>query len=90
MKKIKIEICTGTACYLMGSGELIELLENLPESFKEHIDLKGTACQGFCRAGSRPPFVSINGTITGEMNSAQLLATITDFFSESQTGGYSC
>ena len=33
MEKIKVEICCGTACYLLGAAKLMNIEEELPENF---------------------------------------------------------
>ncbi len=82
MNKMELEICTGTTCYLLGAADILDMVETLPESLKERIDLKGVACQDFCKSGSKPPFVKINGIVMGEMTSERLLATLENTLGE--------
>ena len=35
MEKIKVSICTGTACFVMGASEMMLLEDELPDSLKE-------------------------------------------------------
>ncbi|MDR2754415.1 MAG: (2Fe-2S) ferredoxin domain-containing protein [Planctomycetaceae bacterium] len=60
--KIKVEICLGTTCYLMGASELAELEQSLPENLTGKIDVVGSACLGAChdRNYGGAPFVRIN------------------------------
>jgi len=60
MGKLKIEICVGTACHIMGAHELIELLENFPGWIREKIDYKLSACFGMCHEKMNPPIVKVN------------------------------
>ncbi|MFW5787115.1 MAG: NAD(P)H-dependent oxidoreductase subunit E [Halanaerobiales bacterium] len=44
MKKISVKICVGTPCHLMGSAQLQELVENLPENVKNKFDFALVNC----------------------------------------------
>ena len=48
MRKIQVEICTGTACFVMGASELMLLEEKLPESLKDKVEITGSTCMGNC------------------------------------------
>jgi NADH:ubiquinone oxidoreductase subunit E len=61
--KIKIEICLGTTCHVMGASELIGLEQLLPPELRNDVEVVGNACLDAChnrRYGSAP-FVRING-----------------------------
>jgi NADH:ubiquinone oxidoreductase subunit E len=81
-KKIKVSICTGTACFVMGASEIMLLEEKIPDSIKQHIDLQieGLTCMGNCKnhANGKPPFVKINDELISEAN----LVTVLDKISE--------
>ena len=38
MKKIKVSICTGTACFVMGASEIMLLEEELSPELKEIVE----------------------------------------------------
>ena len=40
MEKIKVEICCGTACYLLGAAKLMNIEEELPENLKDKVDIE--------------------------------------------------
>lgn len=64
MEKVKVEICCGTACYLLGAARLMDLEANLPEELKDKVEFEAKACLGMCnddRLGGAP-YVRINGT----------------------------
>lgn len=66
MEKVKVEICCGTACYLLGATRLMDLESNLPEELKGKVEFEAKACLGMCnddRLGGAP-YVRINGTET--------------------------
>jgi NADH:ubiquinone oxidoreductase subunit E len=62
MQKVKIEVCCGTACYLLGAANLMKLEDNLPENLKGRIDVQARPCLELCErdnlAGA--PYVRIN------------------------------
>lgn len=45
-----IQICVGSSCYLKGSGDIAELLENAVKEYhlEDRIVLKGSFCIGKC------------------------------------------
>ena len=46
--KIKVEICLGTTCYVLGSFRLSALEEQLPPEFKDRVEVVGCACLDVC------------------------------------------
>jgi NADH:ubiquinone oxidoreductase subunit E len=64
-EKIKVIICAGTACYVMGTSDILLLGDHLPRAVLDHVDIDGAPCLGMCRDGAKgkAPFVSINGEI---------------------------
>jgi NADH:ubiquinone oxidoreductase subunit E len=64
MKKVKIEVCCGTACYLLGAANLMELEDKLPEGLKELVDIQASPCLELCERDNLggAPYVRINGT----------------------------
>ncbi|MCQ2392076.1 MAG: hypothetical protein MJ240_11695 [Kiritimatiellae bacterium] len=64
MDKVKVEICCGTACYLLGAVHLMELEAQLPPEMRERVAFEAKSCLGQCendRLGGAP-FVRFNGT----------------------------
>ena len=61
--KIKVEICLGTTCYVLGSFRLSALEEQLPPELKDRVEVVGCACLDVChdRNYGNAPFVRING-----------------------------
>jgi NADH:ubiquinone oxidoreductase 24 kD subunit len=64
MQKIKVTVCAGTTCHVMGGGHLYDLEEALPLEWRYRVDIQGVRCLGYCNEQDRhgkPPFVLING-----------------------------
>ena len=60
--KIKVEICLGTTCSVLGSFRLSALEEQLPPELKDRVEVVGCACLDVChdRNYGNAPFVRIN------------------------------
>jgi len=73
MKKHKVDICTGTTCFVMGGSELLLLEEQLPDDLKNVTEINGSPCIGICKhadygkaQADHAPFVQIDGEIIDE------------------------
>lgn len=64
MEKINIEICCGTACYLLGAVKLMELEKRIPDDLKGKIEFEAKTCLGQCENDQLggAPFVRFNHT----------------------------
>ena len=49
MKKIKVSICTGTACFVMGASEIMLLEEKLSDELKDMVEVEGITCFEKCK-----------------------------------------
>ncbi|MEG1498443.1 MAG: NAD(P)H-dependent oxidoreductase subunit E [Bacteroidales bacterium] len=78
MKKILIEICVGTSCYVMGASELMLIEEHLSPLQKEKVEVKGTTCLDVCqnKENGHAPFVRVDGDVYANMNVERLLHVI--------------
>ena len=63
MDKVKVEICCGTACYLLGSVHLMELEAQLPAEMRGRVVFEAKPCLGQCENDKLggAPFVRFNG-----------------------------
>ncbi len=69
MEKIKVTICCGTYCHVMGGAEVQLLDELIPPEMARHLDIRYSSCLGYCKEGyGNPPFVKINGKYMSESN----------------------
>lgn len=78
MKKIKLEICQGTSCHLLGAQELLEALETLPDRRREAIDIQKVDCLKSCRQG---PNIRIDGVTVSGLTADRLLGLLEEKFS---------
>jgi len=74
-QKIKVVVCSGTACYVMGSSEILLLEEHLSAEQKELVEIEGTNCLGFCKdaRNGKAPYVTVDGIL---LSSATVPAVI--------------
>lgn len=88
-KKIDLEICAGTACWVMGAADLLDTEAYLSRCLLEGIRLSAVPCTGRCRGTdwNNPPYVTVNGKIIGGMTPELLkdyLETILKMMDESR------
>lgn len=60
---IKVEICCGTACYLLGAAKMMNLEDQLPESCRGRVEVEAKTCLDLCERDNLggAPYVRING-----------------------------
>ncbi len=65
MKKIKVEICLGTTCYVLGSASLVDLEKRLPAELADSVEVIGSSCLDICnkKNDGEAPFVRIGERI---------------------------
>ena len=70
MKKHKVTICTGNACFVMGGSELLLLEEELPDDLKAVTEVDGSPCSGICNRpeygssqADHAPFALVDGKV---------------------------
>lgn len=64
---MKIKICVGTSCHLMGSPALMDTYENFEENIKNRITLEYSTCFSACQGVYTSPVIKINEEIFGDM-----------------------
>ena len=82
MDKLEIKICTGTTCYVMGSGNLMQLGEILDEETLQKVHIKGSPCLGMCKEGcyGKAPFVMVGDTVISEATTEAVLEVVKKHF----------
>lgn len=84
MEKIKVSICTGTACYVMGASELLLLGESLPVELRDAVEIEGIPCIEECRGitEKRPPYVKVNGELIESATLQTIISKIEEKYVE--------
>jgi NADH:ubiquinone oxidoreductase subunit E len=52
-KRIRVQVCAGTSCHLMGNSQILTCIEELPRTIRELIDVSFVSCFGECAHGPR-------------------------------------
>ena len=61
---IKVEICCGTACYLLGAAKMMNIEDSLPEECRGRVEVEAKTCLELCERENLggAPYVRFNGT----------------------------
>ena len=64
MDKIKVEICCGTACYLLGAANLMTIEDDIPANMRDKVEVEARTCLELCERENLggAPYVRINGS----------------------------
>ena len=84
MEKIKVSICTGTTCYLMGGAHLLTFDEILDPITAEHVEICGAHCLGLCNdeSNGKAPFVKVNEHIIADATLTKVLEKVRELMPE--------
>lgn len=65
MKKMQLEICCGTTCYMLGSNRLLNIENEMPADLRGKAEVKALPCMGLCdeKKLSGAPYVKLNGQV---------------------------
>jgi len=91
MKKHKITICTGTACFVMGGSELLLLEEQLPGDLRAVTEIEGSPCSGICNRSEysgaqadHAPFALVDGKVIEQASMQKIIDCLREMEAESQ------
>ena len=61
---IKVEICCGTACYLLGAAKMMNLEDQLPSDCRGRVEVEAKTCLDLCERENLggAPYVRFNGS----------------------------
>jgi len=79
MEKIKVQICQGTTCFVMGGNAIKEMLAALTEKYADKIDITTGRCLEVCNKNnsfSKAPYVMIDDEIISSANVQKVIETI--------------
>lgn len=80
MKDVKVEICVGTHCTMMGALNIIESIEDLKQEYG-NVSLEIIKCIKDCLGEKIAPVVFINGDKIQNATNEEVLARIMDVMS---------
>lgn len=75
-KKVKLKICVGTQCYVMGNHELKDIKDHLPDDLKDKVYVEAAVCLGCDSLKSKPlpPYVEIDGKLISQASQEKIVA----------------
>ena len=79
MAKVKVKVCLGTTCFVMGSSNLQELTEQVSKKYDKDVTVEGSPCLGLCSVDwefSKAPYVKVNDEIVKEATVEKVLTAI--------------
>ncbi len=79
MNTIKVEICCGTACYLLGAAKMMNIEDQLSEECRGRVDIEAKTCLELCERDNLggAPYVRFNGSeIMSQATPEKVLARI--------------
>ena len=84
---IKIEICCGTACYLLGAANMMNIEDQLPADWRGKVEVEAKTCLELCERDNLggAPYVRINDTeIMSQTTPEKLLTRIGELIEGAQ------
>lgn len=76
MKKMQLEICCGTTCYMLGANRLLNIENEMPSDLRGKIDVRALPCMGLCNEKelSGAPYVKLNGQVIENATAEKIYA----------------
>ncbi len=86
MEKIKVKICCGTSCFVMGASQIQILEIDPPADIKDKIEIEESRCMEHCHTNvskyNRGPFVEVNGEVIEEANFEKVVNKIREIINK--------
>ena len=77
-RKVKVQICVGTACHIMGAADLVNIEDLIAAPRRNQVEIVGVSCMGLCKdeANGKPPFVTVDGQTMAQATLDRVLGAI--------------
>ncbi len=84
MEKIRLEICCGTTCYMLGASQLLKIESVMPDEWQDKVEVSAISCMNMCVEEEicAAPFVKINGELLRRANVESVLEKIGEIIRE--------
>lgn len=79
MEKIKVNVCLGTSCFVIGRTILPEIKAAVEAKYGENVEIIGSPCLGLCSIkceNAKAPYVKVDDIIVEEATTEKVLAAI--------------
>ena len=87
MEKIKVKICAGTACFVMGAPQVQALEFSAPADIADKIEIVEVRCMNHCHKGqgyNKGPYVEVNDELIEEATMEKVVAKIREFIAKEE------
>lgn len=86
MEKVKVKICAGTACFVMGAPQIQALEFSAPEDLADKIEISEARCMSHCnhKGYNKGPFVEVNGELIEEATMEKVVAKIREVIAKEE------
>ena len=79
MEKVKVKICEGTTCFVMGGEAVKSMLSTLTEKYKDKVEITSVRCLGTCNKSdsfSKAPYVMVDDEEVSSADLEKVIAVI--------------
>lgn len=78
MNALKVEICMGTACFVMGASDLAGLADLFPPEWRGKVEVSGSPCVELCKDKQygKAPYVRVGDSVICGATPATVIAEI--------------
>ena len=79
MDKVKVKICQGTTCYVMGGDIIKSMLTALTEKYGDKIEITSARCLGNCNENgsfSKAPYVYVEDEVISSADLDKVMKAI--------------
>ena len=79
MEKVKIKVCEGTTCYVMGGQTIREMLTTLAKKYADKVEITSVRCLGVCNKSdsfSKAPYVCVDDELISSADLEKVITTI--------------
>ena len=65
MKKLQLEICCGTSCFMLGADKLLNIENDMPTELRGKVEIRALPCLELCNDSKLggAPYVKLNSEI---------------------------
>jgi len=75
-KMVKVEICVGSHCSLVGALNILETLEKLQEEYPEQIQIERVECMDMCENIKKAPVVKVGAELITSAQTQMVISKV--------------
>ena len=79
MEKIKVKVCQGTTCFVMGGDTIKAILDTLTEKYADKVEVMPVRCLEMCHKQdqfSKAPFVCVDDEVVSSASVEKVINII--------------